>query len=295
MKKILSLLIIFTGFLMSPLSQAQVQARAASPKYPPHTIGNSELRVLPPAPNGRSYQLHVRLPGSYHQEPTKRYPVLYVTDAYWDFSNVVSSYDNLVYDKVLPEMIIIGLGYAGENLDYGKLRTGDLSPVAEKNMPKDAGHAAEFLVYMQKEIIPLMEREYRADPAFRALAGSSLGGLFTLYTMYTQPELFQGYVAVSPATPVGNDWLFTYAEKYAKSGAPIKGRLYMTGAENEFPGLLAAIKRFDVLISPHKYPGLSYQFRLIDGERHGGTKAEGYVRGMRYVFAPLAPETGPSK
>ena len=26
--------------------------------------------------------------------------------------------------------------------------------------------------------------------------------------------------------------------------------------------------------------------------RHAGTKAEGYVRGMQFVFLPMAPETG---
>jgi hypothetical protein len=32
-----------------------------------------------------------------------------------------------------------------------------------------------------------------------------------------------------------------------------------------------------------------YSFRLIEGERHAGTKAESYNRGVRFAFAPLAP------
>ncbi len=291
MKKALALLLLIPAMLMPCLANAQT----ASQKFPPHVIGGSELRAMPRAANGRDYQLHVKLPGSYSKETSRRYPVLFITDGYWDFPTVVSGYDNLVYDKVVPEMIIVGLGYAGEDQDYGALRTGDLSPVLEKGWPDTAGHAAEFLTYLEKEIIPFVDRQYRTDPSFRALAGSSLGGLFTLYTMYTKPTLFQGYIAASPATPIVNDWLFGYAQKFAESGVPIKGRLFMSGAENEYPGLLDGIKRFHTKISAHKYDGLQYQFRLIDGERHAGTKSESYVRGMRYVFAPLAPETGPSK
>jgi hypothetical protein len=41
--------------------------------------------------------------------------------------------------------------------------------------------------------------------------------------------------------------------------------------------------------------GLVLGFRLVESERHAGTKAESYVRGMRFTFAPLAPETGPMK
>jgi predicted alpha/beta superfamily hydrolase len=113
--------------------------------------------------------------------------------------------------------------------------------------------------------------------------------------MYTRPELFQGYIAASPAVIVHNDWLFDYEAAFAKSGRPIKARLFMTGAENERPDFLDSIKRFDRQISPRKYPGFAYAFRLVDGERHAGTKSESYVRGLRFVFAPLAPESGPSQ
>ena len=69
----------------------------------------------------------------------------------------------------------------------------------------------------------------------------------------------------------------------------------MTGAEWEWPAYLAAIKRYQALLPELNHPGLVFENRIIDGERHGGTKPESYARGMRFVFEPLAPETGPSK
>jgi predicted alpha/beta superfamily hydrolase len=281
--------------ILQLLLPAIVLAASPAPKYPPHVITNSELRVLPVSAHGRNYQLHVRLPGSYGTDTAKRYPVLYVTDGYWDFPTIVTSYDNLAYDQVVPEFIVVGLGYAGENLDYGKLRGWELSPVRTGLLELGTGHADKFLDSLEKEIIPFIEREYRADPAHRVLAGSSLGGLFALYTMYTKPELFEGYIAASPAVVVGNDWLLGYEEKFAQSGRPLKARLYVTGAENEWPGFLAGIKRYQQRLAERNYPGFVHESRIIDGERHAGTKAESYTRGMRFVFAPLAPETGPSK
>ena len=131
--------------------------------------------------------------------------MLFVTDGYWDFPTLVTGYDNLVYDKMVPEVIIVGLGYAGENLNYDKLRGWELSPVRLNFMDNSTGHAAEFLALLEQTIIPFIAQNYRADPACRMLAGSSLGGLFTLYTMYTKPELFQGYIAASPAIIVHGD------------------------------------------------------------------------------------------
>lgn len=264
-------------------------------KYPPHAISDSELRVLPVTADGRHYQLHVHLPASFVKEPKRHYPVLYVTDGYWDFSTIVASYDNMVYDKVLPEFIVVGLGYAGTNLDLGKLRQWELPPVPLGPFSTDTGHADKFLATLESEIIPFVEREYRADPTHRVLAGSSLGGLFTLYTMYTKPALFEGYIAASPAIVVGSDWLLGVARDYAKSGKPIKARLYVTGAEYEWPSFLAGVKRYQALLPALKHPELVFENRIIDGERHAGTKAESYARGMRFVFAPLAPETGMSK
>ena len=274
----------------------QAQAADPAPAYPPHSLSHSMLRPLPPTADGRRYQLHIKLPASYAREPQRRYPVLYVTDAYWDFPLVVSTYNNLAYDEVVPEMIIVGLGYAGEQLDYQTLRDWELSPVPGKgDRASSTGHADKFLATLANDIIPLVEREYRGDPAHRVLAGSSLGGLFALYAMYARPTLFEGLIAASPAVVMGGDWILGQAKAYAATGKPIHARLFVTGAEYEWPGFLAGIQRYQALLPVLQHPGLVYRSRTIDGERHAGTKAESYTRGLRFVFEPLAPQHGPSR
>jgi predicted alpha/beta superfamily hydrolase len=270
-----------------------VFAQAPAREFPPHTFPGTELRVLPPTEHGRHYQLHVALPESYAEETTRRYPVLFVTDGYWDFATITTSYNNLAWDKVVPEMIIVGLGYAGEGLDYGKLRQWELSPVQFGNDPEASGHAADFLATLEKTIIPLIEREYRADPDYRVLAGSSLGGAFTLHALYTRPELFKGYIAASPAVSLGDRWFFKYEAAFAKAGRPLEARLFLSAAEYEWPSFVADIEAFWDQVVQRKQEGLKLEFRLIESERHSGTKAEAYVRGMRFAFAPIAPETGP--
>lgn len=288
----MKLIILTLAFLFGAV---HAQAAEPAPAYPAHTIPGSLLRALPKNADGRSYQLHIHLPASFAKEPGRRYPVLYVTDGYWDFATIVASYNNLAYDRVVPEFITVGLGYAGENLDYGQLRTWELTPVRMNPLAAGTGHADKFLAALEKDIFPLLERDYRADPAQRFLAGSSLGGLFTLHAMYARPELFQGYIAASPAVVVGNDWIIGRAKAYAASGKPLKARLYVTGAQHEWPAFLAGVQRYQALLSEMKQPGLVFENRTIDGERHAGTKAESYTRGMRFVFEPLAPEKGPSK
>ena len=287
-----SMALFATALLPAFASAEDAPARA----FPPHTIPNSQLRVLPRNAAGRQYQLHIGLPESYAKNTTKRYPVVFVTDGYWDFIKMDAIRGALVYDKYAPEFIIVGLGYAGENLDYGNLRTWELTPVKIGHGGADtSGHAADFLKTIETEIIPLVDREYRTDPKHRVLAGASLGGLFTLYAMYTRPELFSGYLAATPSVVVGDDWLFGYEEAFAKTRRPLPVRLFVAGGGNESPDFLDGIKRFDQRIVSRQYAGLAHEFRIIEGERHAGMQLEAYIRGLQFIFAPLAPESGPSR
>ena len=267
---------------------------ADPPSFPPHTIVNSQLRVLPRNADGREYQLHVGLPPSYAKDKDRRYPVVFVTDGYWDFEKMHVIRGSLVYDKVVPEFLIVGLGYPGENLDYGRMRRWELSPVSFDGDPR-TGRAENFLRTLETEIIPFVEREYRTDPANRILAGASLGGLFTLYAMYSKPSLFSGYVAATPAVVLGNDWLLDYEEAFVGKKRTLSTRLFVSVGENESPAFRRAIIRYHERVSSREHDGLAYQFRVIDGERHAGMQAESYTRGLRFVFKPLAPESGPSR
>lgn len=274
---------------------AALPAQAAEkPALPGYVIPRSEVRTLPVNAAGRHYALFIGLPASYATEPNKRYPVVYVTDGYWDFQKLTAIHGPLVYDRYAPEFIVVGMGYAGEDLNYGDLRRWELSPVPFGTPLDASGHAKDFLDTIEKVFIPLIDKEYRTDSKMRVLGGASLGGLFTLYSMFTKPDLFNGYVAVTPAVLVGDGWLLKYEEEFKKSGKSLDARLYMTVGSNEATSCVAPILRMNQRFAPGRYPKLAYEFRIIDGERHAGNQLESYNRGLRFVFAPLAPEQGPS-
>lgn len=291
MKRIITLAFLFSAVVASAADSPSIPR---GDDYPPHTIANSQLRVLPATSPDRTYQLHIGLPPSYARQPDRKFPVVYVTDGYWDFQKLAAIRAVLINDKVVPEFIIVGLGYAGQGLDYHRLRLGDLLPVQVRNS-EQTGHAAKFLQTIEDQVIPLVEREYRADPSYRVLAGASAGGLFTLYAMYAKPALFNAWVAATPAIFFApNDWMFNYENSFAEAGRQLKGRLYITVGGNEGADYIASILRYNARVVSRKYPELAYDFRMIEGERHSGGQMEAYVRGLRFVFEPLAPESGPS-
>lgn len=275
-------------------SLAIASSFAAPPAaFPKHTLGNSQIRDLVRDANGREFRILVGLPYSYESSPTKRYPVLYLCDGYWDFTLVNGLYGNVLYDKAVPEFIIVGLSYTGDNPKYDSLRRYDYTPVPDPGTDpkaKNSGHAKEFLAALRNQIIPFVQKEYRADTTWRGIGGSSLGGLFALYTAFEAPGLFQGTIAPSPAVGWANGWAFKREAEFVRSGKPLATRLFLSTASEEWPDFTKVIRDFNDTLDAHKIPGLAKKWRIVEGERHAGTKAESYNRGVRYIFAPLAPE-----
>lgn len=242
----------------------------------------------------KNYKLNIILPDNYKNNTEKKYPVLYVLDPYWDLTVINAMLGTLRYDKYLPEMILVGIGYAGDNPDFGTLRQIDYTPVADK-FDKNSGDAPAFLTFLEDEVIPKVEKDLRVDTSFRGLAGASLGGLFALYSMFERPNLFQGYIASSPAILWGRRWIMQREINYfwgdskelwldnPERSLPV--RLFMTVGTPEVEiNWLYEAKAFDMLISHRNYKGFAYEFHELDGYHHGGVKFPAFARGLPFIF-----------
>jgi predicted alpha/beta superfamily hydrolase len=203
---------------------------APAPAYPPYVMPNTVCRVLPRTAPDRVYKLLINLPDSFAKHPERRYPVILVADGYWHFAMVAGLVANLNYGKHIPESIVVGLSYDDENLHYNNLRPVDLESGKSSGMFVEDDHSKRFLDMIETLALPLLERDYRADPKHRYLVGASGGADFALYAMLTKPELFQGYVADSPF-PLG---MWTMERTFAASGRTVDGRVSISSSENEW-------------------------------------------------------------
>jgi predicted alpha/beta superfamily hydrolase len=229
----------------------------------------------------------------------KKYPVVYLMDSQWDFSLVTGLYSQYHYDGFIPELIIVGVTWGGEHANYDSLRIRDYSPTklaqvtirpeidgmvflsSSLPMPQTGG-ADQFLAFMKQELFPFIESNYKADGKNRTLMGSSGGGVFTLYTLFTQPDMFTGYAAASPYIPWDNDVLYKYEQEFAKKRLPNPVRVYMTVGDVELTR--PAFEKFTDTMVARKYPSVRLQSKILENTGHGGTKNETYARGLQYVF-----------
>jgi predicted alpha/beta superfamily hydrolase len=202
-------------------------------------------------------------------------------DSQWDFPLVNSIYGQQYYDGFIPEVIIAGITWGGSKPNPDSLRARDYTPTRVPGTIQSGG-ADKFLQFMKEELFPFMKSNYRADLSQSVLMGCSLGGLFTLYTLFTQPSLFSGYIAASPAIGWDNEVLYQFEKKYAADNNRLPARLYMTIGEVELN--VPNFERFDASLKTNLSNTLKMQSRILENTGHSGTKSETYSRGLQFIF-----------
>lgn len=104
--------------------------------------------------------------------------------------------------------IVVGIGYPEMTGFIWHARRGaDLTTPSKHRLPSlrpgDTGEAEDFLNVVYTQIMPLVEQQ--CFPTIentrwrKALFGHSYGGLFALFSLFTQTSLFSTYVSASPS------------------------------------------------------------------------------------------------
>jgi len=151
--------------------------------------------------------LWVYTPGydtNYFSKP--EFPVLYVLDADDHFMSLVTMIKELsatAGNTVLPQMIIVGI------LNTPGNRTRDLTPTSSA-MDKSSGGGENFAAFMEKELIPYIDKTNPTAP-YRTMIGHSLGGLTVINLLSKHTQVFNAYVAIDPSMFYDNDNLLKQA------------------------------------------------------------------------------------
>ena len=273
MKTILLVLLLALGV------PATASAEQTQKKF---VLGNTDIVSMKSAYTGQTHELIVVYPDSYSKNPDKKYPVLYFTDGYWDTPLLAAAYGNLLYDKMAPEFIMVGLSYP-DGTDYGSARVRDYTYTSMPMAP-GSGKGDQFLNFLEKEVAPLIESKYHGDKDNRTLAGASLGGLFTLGAALKTPDFFTGYIALSPAVIWDGGAVFKLEDALAKQSPQLKARMFISVGSLEPAQFRGSIEQFEQQLASHQYKGLQLQIATIQGMGHGTSKLEGYLRGLKWVW-----------
>ena len=142
---------------------------------------------------GRRHLLRVYLPPGYHQNPLRRYPVLYMQDGknlffpeeaflgrQWDVDDAIHLLDSM---NAVDRAVVVGI-HSGDRM-------------SEYTKPGYEAYARSVV----EEVKPEVDRKVRVfdTPGETAVIGSSLGGVVSFYMAWQYPKVF-GYAACMSST-----------------------------------------------------------------------------------------------
>ncbi len=235
--------------------------------------------------------IFVALPASY-PSGTARYPVLYLTDAQWQFEQARATTQFLARNRIIPEMIVVGVANRDRTHDLYATRA-DFRRDGRVIPFPNSGNADQFLEFVAEELIPWTEKTYRTSE-LRVLAGHSAGGNFALHAIRVKPTLFQAVIAASP-------WLAWDDHKELKQLLPFVTStklglraLFVTYAD-EGAEMRADVDALTTALTSRTGAPLRWRSVHYPDETHETTVLKSYYDGLRMIFAgygyPRDPKT----
>jgi predicted alpha/beta superfamily hydrolase len=237
---------------------------------------------------GKKFEIHSKVlnetrslliatPEGYDQEKD-RYPVLYVLDGDENFVQAVGIVRSLTESDRIPPMLVVGIA----NTE----RIRDLTPPTEvetenRFLPKNGG-ADAFLQFIGSELIPYVDTHYRTRP-YKVLVGHSAGGLFAIYTLASNPTLFNAYIAIDPMLSWNNQAAVTKLEAVFKDTKELSSDLYITATDEGGPALSADYKLCGILHqrTPKEF---RWTFKQMPGETHTSIPHQSIYSGLDHIF-----------
>lgn len=241
---------------------------------------------------GRNRRIWLYLPPDY-ATTTKTYPVLYMHDGQNVFDDATSFAGEWGVDETLDSLHAVGDdGVIVVAIDNGgTLRIGEYTPSSQ-------GHAyVEFLVHTLK---PYIDAHYRTRPdrEHTGIAGSSLGGLISLYAALTHADVFGLAGVFSPALWF-DESVFELAGDFDPDGP--RPRLYFVTGAQEGSDPERYVREHERMIETLVEAGFEQGSEVTGFIREDGTHSEWFWRRefpaayqWLYVLQPQATPAHPT-
>lgn len=214
--------------------------------------------------------LIVYTPPSYADQPTRRFPVLYLHDGQNLFDGATSfipgqdwhvgqTADKCIHARTVEPLIIVGIYNT-------KARVREYTPTQVSKL--GGGRADRYAKFLIEEVKPFAEREYRtlSGRQHTGIGGSSLGGLVSLYLGLKHCTTFGKIAALSPSVW----WNQMVIHRFVKSThvEPLP-RIWLDIGTSEGPRIVQDVERFrDVLLEKGWRLGHDLHYERVEGAEH---------------------------
>jgi len=216
--------------------------------------------------------ISVYLPAGYETSDVK-YPVLYDLNSFAYFIYCAGTVELLSRNIEMPEMIVVGLP---------NLQNGYVPPPYEERKAEPTG-ADLSLKFFSEELIPFIDGNYRTA-GFNLLCGHSVGGLLTMYALFTRPDLFSGYIASSPWFQNNNQYWLKQIDRMFQAESLAGKFLFMDVGKKELPLTISTYTELEKWMKTKDLKGLTWKSEWLENVDHGSMLGKSLYDGLLFIF-----------
>ncbi|MBO2007744.1 alpha/beta hydrolase-fold protein [Hymenobacter negativus] len=244
---------------------------------------------------GRQRRILIYLPADYAKQPARRYPVLYLHDGQNVFDEATSFGGEWGVDETLDKLRQTGQDATGSIVvainNGNEFRSDEYIPwpsTALKDQPHQGGQGGAYVDFLAQILKPYVDAHYRTQPdaAHTGVAGSSLGGLISVYAALKYPKVFGEVGVFSPAFWVCNDSLRAFAKTHP--AAPT-ARFYFVCGPKESETMLPLMTQWRDELLAEGVPARNLAFHApADGEHREWFWQREFPAAYQFLFGPAA-------
>jgi len=238
---------------------------------------------------GEDRRVWVYLPPMYEREPERRFPVLYMHDGQNVFDGATAflagkeweadeSAERLIEEGRIEPLIIVAVDNGGAE------RTNEYTPTQDRR--GEGGQVERYARMLVDELKPWIDKRYRTRPGREStgIAGSSLGGLASLWIGLTHPDVFGRIAAVSTSAGRDGGQIIRFVEALPEKPAT---RIWTDiGTEERYGAVKYARLLRDALVKKGWKEGVDLAYVEAEGASHNETA---WARRMPAILEFLFP------
>ena len=257
----------------------------------PKPLVLGEIVQIHSAVLGEERTLNIYLPEGYSGEDTARYPVIYLLDgsADEDFIHVCGlvQFCSFPWVNYLPKTIVVGIANVDRQRDFTYPTTIEED---KKQYPK-TGHSAAFISFLEKELQPYIQKNYKTN-AVKTLVGESLGGLLATEILFSKPKLFNKYIIISPSLWWDNGSLLDKAPAICNPGYSQMTDIFIgVGKEGLTPGKTPRVMEVDANLLTEKLhnaknKNVNVTLDYLPQETHATISHQAVYDAFKVLFQP---------
>lgn len=138
--------------------------------------------------------------------------------------------------------------------------------------------AAAFLIFIENELIPVLENHYRVSN--RILFGHSFAGAFTIYSMINKPGLFDKYIASSP-TPI-MDMVDQIKYSQLDSSMTKQIKFYFSYGSEDMKQVIKWCNQLNTNLTKTFTPHIIWKCEVFEKENHNTSDIISLKKGLNY-------------